>query len=184
MRNKRLVAVVISMVMLGTIAFLATLALADDRPSPASIGAYFVPDYASIQPAEFNPSVSEQIARDAAFEFFMDGFDLPRGVGVKEGIVTRSTTGSFSGAKRGSGDWTIYDRPVWVVVLDEVPISLPCGPHGGNCPEHRPQYNVVIDAETGEILSSQMTGAGSRHPKWANIQLAGPGDPPEPTPAP
>ena len=157
-----------------------------NRPSPASIGAYFVLDYASIQAADFESSVPEQTAGDAALDFFRDGFDIPRGVGLQEGVVIRSTTARFSGAKHGSGEWTIADRPVWIVVLDEIPVSLPCGPpRAGGCPVHSPRFNVAIDAETGEILTSELTGAGPSRPKWHDTKLANPVvNPPEPSPPP
>ena len=175
--------------MLGTIAFLATLALADDRASPEDIGAYFIEDYASIRAADFEPSVSEQTARDAALDFYREGSGNPRGYRLEEGVVIRSTTAVFSGAKHGSGEWIIADRPVWIVVLDEIPVSLPCGPPRPEvCTVHGPRFNVAVDAETGEILTSELTGGGAKHPKWRNLrnntQLPDPVNPPTPTPAP
>ena len=66
----------------------------------------------------------------------------------------------------------MQDREVWVVVIDDLPISLPCGPRrpsGVPCPYHHPRFNVAIDAATGEVLTTELTGAGPRSDKWSNL---------------
>lgn len=138
--------------------------------SPKEIGAYFLDSFGRVEPKEFVADLSQDAAETAAVNAFLAGFGLPDDPGFEKGILKASTTGVFSGARGGFGEWNIANRDVWVVVLTDLPISLSCGPDKPSCAGvSRPTFSLAIDATTGEVLSTEMTGGGSRRAKWDPI---------------
>ena len=124
-------------------------------------------------------------------DYFMRVNGIPRDRGAEELLDLRVSTGLYSGARDGSGDWEFFDRPVWTVVVHDLPYSIPCGTKPV-CEEPPGRFTVVIDALTGEVISSELWGGGPRSDNWDGIDLSSPPDsnhptatpPPLPTPAP
>lgn len=186
-RKKIIIGVIASVVITSTATIGVVLAERVGRgyQTPEEIGAYF--HFGNVGPKSFVPGITRSEAEAAAVQRFLTGFDLPPGIGIEEGVLRAATTGEFSGAKGGYGAWNVYDRDVWVVVLSDLPISLPCGP--GLCKGMAPpRFSVAIDATTGEVLTSETAGGGPLSSKWdAVVATAEAGrlvDPTPPTPTP
>ena len=164
--------------------------------SPEAIGARF--SKSDMTAISINPTVTREQAQQAALQKLLQNWGLPSGRGIEENITVQSTTVSFSGTRYGHGPRTVTDRNAWVVVFKDPPISLPCGgaPLSGqdttpesNCSsDNSPQYHVAIDAESGKVISSELSGAGPMPQKWHAIAAANPPPanqptrPPKPTP--
>ncbi len=169
----------------------------DQVPTPEEIGAYFL--NSEMSPLDIDPAISKQQAEEIALDELMTGWDMPRGRGIEENVIIKSTTASFSGSRHGNEPRTVHGRPAWILAIHDLPVSLPCGirarlsdagdDHHG-CDTHSPRYHVAIDAETGQILSTDLTGGGEMPEKWYEIfkQNPPPEDqptrPPTPTPTP
>ncbi len=136
--------------------------------TPEEIGAKFAENYGSVRDAEFDPLIPRRQAELAAVKHFMEGFNLR---GVEPGLDVRSTTALFSGVPGGFGQWTIQDRQVWIVAIHDLPFSIPCGPampKGTPCASPPGRFSVAVDADTGEVLSAELSGAGPKSAKWGN----------------
>ena len=161
----------------------------EDLPTPLEIGADFMSGDMSFLRIS-DPSVTKQQAKDTAVDEFLSDFGMPKGKGVETNVALKATTASFSGSRHDYGPKTINNRPVWIVVVEDIPVSLPCGLHAYDpdsddpppCPRNTPKYHVAIDAETGAILSTALTGSGGMSERWYTI-LADQVDNPQPTPA-
>lgn len=153
------------------------LARAQSLPekTPEDIGAVFASEYGTVQAAEFQSSRSKSEVETAAVDIFLEYFGYPSGMGIEENLEIKATQGLFSGAKGGfskDGMWDIHNREVWVVVLHDLPpLPIPCGPTPVSCVgQPAPRVSVAVDAETGEILSTELAGNGqSTNPKWIPI---------------
>jgi hypothetical protein len=112
-------------------------------------------------------------AEAAAVNIFLEHMGYPGGMGIEENLEIESTQGLVSGAKGGfsrDGSWGIHNKEVWVVVLHDLPVGLPCGPRPGSCEgQPAPGFSVAVDAETGEVLSTELYGNGPTNPKWRPI---------------
>ena len=172
-----LLGVLVVGIIVGSTLFL-TVAPGEGPPitpvTPEEIGAFFL--NSSMRPIAIKPKIAEEQAREIALQQFMGGFDVPLHLKsvIKGGVVIKSTSVSFSGSRHGQDPWTIHDRPAWIVVLHDIPASLPCGVHIGPRPDNwcqgvTPKYHVAIDSETGEILSTELTGGGPRNEKWSAL---------------
>lgn len=156
-----------------------TVQSADSPATLKEIGAYFVPDYSKVVPAPINSEISREEAHESALTYFLEGWDIPPGVGVEEKVTFKDTTGLFSGSASSNRDmheWDIFDRDVWIVVLHDIPVSIPCGrglTEAGTTPRPTPRppcspprMSFAIDARTGEVLTSELLGGGST--TWSN----------------
>ena len=162
--------------------------------TPEEIGVHF--SKSDMIVVSINPTVSREQAEETALQKLLDNWNLPSGRGIEENITMKSTTVAFSGTRYGHGPRTIDGVEAWVVVMLDPPISLPCGgvplkgqdePPEDFCSNGRhPRYQVAIDAETGKVISSQLTGTGPMPDKWRAIAEANPppADQPPPTPKP
>ncbi len=164
--------------------------------SPDAIGVRFTES--EMTPVSINPTVSRADAEATALRYLMDGFEIPSGRGVEENITMDSTTVAFSGTRYGYGDRTVNGKNVWAIIISDPPIYIPCGGvpmDGGPTPQENcaaaiaaggPRVSVAIDVETGEVVSSQLSGAGPPAAKWRAIAEANPppADAPTPTPRP
>lgn len=169
-----------------------------DVTPPASlkeIGAQFAKSRGEVTPAVIDPKITREQAHQIALTYFLDGLDLPDGYGVEEKVTIKDTTALFSGtaSNKGTvGEWEISNREVWVVVLHDIPVSLPCGGMGSeSCEKDPPHLSLAIDASTGEVIRGQLLGAGPS--TWSFEELAALRDvvgsepsrvPPTPTPTP
>ncbi len=175
-RAKTALGLLIGAVAIGSVAG-STLASVMAQPSsegtPEDIGAFFAPAYGVVRPARFHALKSRSEAEAAAIKVFLEHNGYPSGMGIDENLVVKSAQGLFSGAKGGfskDGTWDIHNRNIWVVVLYDVPVTVPCGPRAESCEgQPPPSFAVAIDADTGEVLSTELLGNGHPSARWTPI---------------
>jgi hypothetical protein len=172
------------------------------RPTLAEVGAQF-PEFSGLSVRDdntFEPSVPRSEAEAIAVAYVMDGFGVPRGAGLEGLFEVRSTTGLYTGGSKPNRQpkdlarketWPIQNRQVWAVVVYDLPVAIPFGKPGMTYSESeipRARMNVAVDANTGEILGTALTGAGGPSPKWELVIMGANQDRPiiplTPTPTP
>ncbi|MCI0438191.1 MAG: hypothetical protein L0177_03565 [Chloroflexi bacterium] len=179
MRIKRSVGLLIGVLIIAVVAatgatLTAVRAQSPSDKTPEEIGAFFADAYGVVRPARFQSSKSRSEAETAAVNIFLEHFGYPGGMGIEENLDIESAQGLFSGAMGGyskDGTWDIHNREVWVVVLHDLPpVPVPCGPTPESCQgQPAPSLSVAVDAETGEVLSTELVGNGPTNPKWRPI---------------
>ena len=151
------IAVAIALVTVGG----AALANAGDHgPSSTALTDYFPAGVAEAKPASFEPAISKDRAISTVRNMLRDHF----GVTTPETLPTSAILATFSGQAH-DGRGTVNDVPVWVVVVRDLPSSTSPsgGPRGaGESPSRtrkgRPQFTVAIDASTGVVVHSVVSG--------------------------
>lgn len=113
---------------------------------------------AEAKPASFEPVIDRDTAISIARDMLRDGF----GLSSPETLETTATLAVFSGQAH-DGRGTVSDVHVWVVIVKDIPITLSGGPRGdGESSAHyrpgKPQFNVALDASTGAVVHSVMSG--------------------------
>ena len=147
---------------------------ANDAPilSIADSGAQVGEGFGTLVDAPVESPFDFAEIRMNGLDYYMDADGIPRGRGAEELLDVRVSTGLYSGAGFGSGDWIFFDQPVWTVVVHNLPYSIPCGGGGTTtCNEPSGRFTVVIDAATGEVISSELFGGGPRSRDWQGIDL-------------
>ena len=126
------------------------------------IGAHFDPNYVHITYSSFAPVKSESEAVTTAVKWLTAGFHVPT-----DNLTVDTTVGLFSGhlARTDSNpdDRVVSNVPAWIVVIKDLPISLPIGPapvQGSPVATTNvaAEYNVAVDATTGALLDAILTG--------------------------
>jgi len=92
------------------------------QPTPSDIGADIAG--AQLQPTSLKGSaISESQARAAAVHDFMRGDGYPAGIGVEQKLTVKSAPALYSGPVGWGKEPPAQNRPVWVVVLTNLPFS-------------------------------------------------------------
>lgn len=132
--------------------------VAPSSESTEDIGARFPASKVRIEPTALAPSITKERAVMVARDLLKTHF----GVSDPASLPTKATVGLFTGETH---DGSAYGSGIkaWVVVIENVPFAVGSGPVGssGSSDVPRkspPQYNVVVDAETGQVLHSVMSG--------------------------
>lgn len=143
----RVVAVTALLVVLAAALSSVLAAPSGDDPSPAQDPAEAeAPDSIRIAPADGSPSVAEAEALAAARDFApYDAADNATSVTTQ--YVLFSKDDYYDVRPDGKRDYKYQDRPVWLVTYAGIYVPS----HGGN-PSHKTEFNVVVDAETGQAL--------------------------------
>ncbi len=141
-------------------ALLFALACTGSRSvSTEDIGAILDPLNHQLGTASFVPAVSREEVIDKALE----GSESLLGGRDRSVLEIRTTVGLYTGAdNRGN---PVVNRKVWLVVVDNIPITFPSGPYVP--PEdrvdrtgQRQQNQIVVffDADTGEKIEGFISG--------------------------
>ena len=112
-----------------------------------------------LDPATFVPAAPREGVIDKAFE----GSANLLGDIDKSNLETRTTVGLYTGpGNRGN---PVENRKVWLVVIDNIPISYPSGPYTSpwnrvdrTGQRQKNQLVVFFDAETGQEIWGAVTG--------------------------
>ena len=141
-------------------ALLTTFACTGSRSvSTEDIDAILDPLNQRLDEATFVPAVSREEVIDKALE----GSESLLGGRDRSVLEIRTTVGLYTGAdNRGN---PVVNRKVWLVVVDNLPITFPSGPYVP--PEdrvdrtgQRQQNQIVVffDADTGEEIEGSISG--------------------------
>ncbi|MEX0761154.1 MAG: hypothetical protein WD208_08175 [Dehalococcoidia bacterium] len=155
---------------------------AGDMPAPSEIGASFHGGGGqAVRPGAFEPGITREEAEASALEYFLDGFGLPPRQDIIDLLDVDSTLGLYTGYReesaqpddlQGQSTWPVQDREVWVVVIGNLPVSIRFGVPGHDIdPDAIPalRLSVAVDAATGEVINTELSGAGHSSPEWDEI---------------
>ena len=143
-----LVAVLVA-VLLVTLAFTGT-----EPETTEDIDAILDPINHRMDTATFVPDVSKDVvigkSMDSAGKVLI-GKDT-------SDLETRATVGLYTG-KDNRGN-QVEERKVWLVVVDDLPVTFPSGPAGVDRSHQRQQNQLVVfyDADTGEKIEGSLSG--------------------------
>ena len=163
--KSRLVIALMVAVSVGIVIGVFTVMRVDNNPIASAqtgettedIGQRFPSSKVQLEVSSFAPAISSQAAISTARDllrthFNIDDSDLPA-------VATVAVfTGETHDSRRHASD-----VEVWVVVVEQVPFKITGGPAVTEGSTRRirkgpTQYNVVIDAHTGEVVHSVMSG--------------------------
>jgi hypothetical protein len=130
------------------------------------IGALFNPQFQQITYASFAPIITESEAIATAKNLLTNGFHVPT-----DNLKVETTVALFSGQlekESNPADRVVSNVPAWIMVIKDVPIGLSVGPPPD--PDQlfvvklHTQWNVAIDARTGELLYDQLASKEEKVP--------------------
>ncbi|MBM3132244.1 MAG: hypothetical protein FJZ95_04325 [Chloroflexi bacterium] len=162
--NKRLmlIAIVVTVaVVLAAFGMVVALEGSDNQPTAVAsdFAGCFPSAKVQLTPASFAPAVAKDRAISIANEVLAQSFGVPN----PEALPSTATLALFSGETHdGRGD--VSDLPVWVVVVRDIPFAPhSVGPRGASetpstLRSVAPQFNIAIDASTGAIVHSVISG--------------------------
>ena len=113
----------------------------------------------SLHAATFVPGVS----REEVVQKALESAGRVLGGNDTSTLETRATVGLYTGIDNGEDQ--VKERRVWLVVVDDLPITFPSGPY--TSPENRVdrsgqrQHNQLViffDADTGEEIEGSVSG--------------------------
>lgn len=145
--------------LVATLAVVPVLVFAfigNDAETTEDIDAIFNPAEKRLDAASFTPGVSkEEVVATALGK----AGDVLGGADTST-LETRATVGLYTG-KDSRGD-QVTQRKVWLVVVDDLPVTFPSGPYNNavDLSDQRPHNQLVIffDASTGEEVDSFVSG--------------------------
>ena len=127
-----------------------------DKETTEDIDAIINPAEKRLDPASFAPEVSKEVVVENALG---KAGDVLGGADTST-LETRATVGLYTG-KDSRGD-QVTQRKVWLVVVDDLPMTFPSGPYNSavDRSDQRPHNQLVIffDASTGEEVDSFVSG--------------------------
>ncbi len=120
------------------------------------IDAIYDPVNQRLDAASFVPGVP----REEVVQRALEGAGRVLGTTDTSTLETRATVGLYTGTDNGGNQ--VEERRVWLVVVDDLPITFPSGPPRSSVDRsgQRQQNQLVVffDADTGEEVEGSISG--------------------------